>query len=428
MKKAISLITILVILAGVILAGSPAKCLGGSYPEEAHSIQQTIDGGYIVAGYTRSNDGDVSGSHGRRDSWIVKLNEKGELEWQKCLGGSDDDWAYSIQQTKDGGYIIASWTKSNDGNVSGNHGGWDYWIVKLNEKGELEWQKCLGGSDDDMAYSIQQTSDGGYIVAGRTESNDGDVSGNHGGWDYWIVKLNEKGELEWQKCLGGSDDDMALSIQQTSDRGYIVAGETKSNDGDVSGFHGGYGGGDSWIVKLNEKGELQWQKCLGGSIGEIAHSIQQTSDEGYIVAGETWSHDGDVSGCHSAGDYWWIVKLNNKGELEWQKCLGGLHFDVAQSIQQTSDEGYIVAGYTQSNDGDISGNHGSWDYWIVKLNYNGELEWQKCLGGSDEDKAHCIQQTSDGGYIVAGFTESNDGDVSGNHGYADYWIVKLETE
>ena len=347
------------------------------------------------------------------------------IEWQKCLGGSNDDWAYSIQQTSDSGFIVAGYTESSNGDVSGNHGDYDYWVVKLNSSGDILWQKCLGGTNVDQAFSIQQTSDGGFIVAGGTFSNDGDVSGNHGNSDYWVVKLNSSGTIEWQKCLGGTDGDYANSIQQTSDGGFIVAGQTYSNDGDVSGNHGG---SDAWVVKLNSSGTILWQKCLGGTVyGAIAYSIQQTSDGGFIVAGETRSYNGDVSGNHGGIDYW-VVKLDSLGDIEWQKCLGGTNNDYARSIKQTSDGGFIVAGFTMSNDGDVSGNHGWNDAWVVKLNSSGDIEWQKCLGGTDYDDAKSIQQTSDGGFIVAGFTASNDGDVSGNQGNSDAWVVKLTNE
>jgi len=295
------------------------------------------------------------------------------IEWQKALGGSNDDEAYSVQQTSDGGYIVAGSTRSNDGDVSGNHEEvwwlvWDFWVVKLDRYGDIEWQKCLGGSDSDWAESIQQTSDGGYIVAGYTGSNDGDVSGNHGEKDFWVVKLDRYGNIKWQKALGGSDSDWAYNIQQTSDGEYIVAGYTGSNDGDVSGNHGEK---DFWVVKLDRYGNIEWQKCLGGSGGggsggDYAYSVQQTSDGGYIVAGETWSNNGDVSGYHGGGDVW-VVKLDRYGDIKWQKCLGGSSWDWAYSIQQTNDGGYIVAGLTRSNDGDVSGNHGEKDFWVVKL-------------------------------------------------------------
>jgi hypothetical protein len=405
------------------------KCLGGTVTDEANSIQQTSDGRFIVAGYTFSNDGDVSGNHGNSDYWVVKLNSSGDILWQRCLGGTDDDYAYSIQQTSDGGFIVAGQTYSNDGDVSGNHGYDDAWVVKLNSSGDIEWQKCLGGTDDDYAYSIQQTSDGGFIVTGYTESNDGDVSGNHSNWgwdDAWVVKLNSSGDIEWQKCLGGTNDDRAYSIQQTSNGGFIVAGYTYSNDGDVSGNHGYW---DTWVVKLNSSGDIEWQKCLGGTSDDYANSIQQTSDGGFIVAGRTNSNDGDVSANHGGYSDAWIVKLNSSGDIEWQKCLGGTSDDYANSIQQTSDSGFIVAGYTSSNDGDVAGNHGVYsDAWVVKLNSSGDIEWQKCLGGTSGDYANSIQQTSDSGFIVVGYTFSNDYDVSENHGYDDAWVVKLINE
>jgi len=396
------------------------KCLGGSDYDVAYSIQQTSDGGYIVAGYTYSNDGDVSGNHGSSDYWVVKLNSVGAIDWQKCLGGSSTDRAHSIQQTSDGGYIVAGVTYSSDGDFSDNHGGADYWIVKLNSLGDIDWQKCLGGSSSDWAHSIQQTSDGGYIVAGYTYSNNDDVSGNHGDADFWVVKLESNGDIEWQKCLGGTLDEYATSVQQTSDGGYIVTGETRSNDGDVSGNHGSY---DYWVVKLDQYGTILWKKCFGGSNGDWPFSVQQTSDGGYIVAGETWSNDGNVSGNHGSSDFW-LAKLDASGSLLWQKCLGGTSNDVAHSIQKTSDGGYIVAGQTYSNNGDVSGNHGAYDYWMVKLESNGDLQWQKCLGGTSNDVAYSVQQRSGEGHIVAGETHSNNGNVSDNHGYADYWVVK----
>ncbi|HOK21331.1 MAG TPA: hypothetical protein PLO66_01410 [Bacteroidales bacterium] len=397
------------------------KCLGGSNDDWAYSIQQTSDGGFIVAGYTNSNDGDVSGNHGDSDAWIVKLNSSGDIEWQKCLGGTNVDVANSIQQTSDEGFIVACYTNSIDGDVSGNHGSSDAWVVKLDSSGDIQWQKCLGGTSTDEANSIQQTSDGGFIVAGKTWSNDGDVSGNHGDRDAWVVKLSSSGNILWQKCLGGTNWDKAYSIQQTSDGGFIVAGSTESNDGDVSGNHVSY---DAWVVKLNSSGDIEWQKCLGGTNWDYAYSMQQTSDNGFIVVCYTNSDDGDVSGNHGESDYW-VVKLDSSGDIQWQKCLGGTSTDEANSIQQTSDGGFIVAGGTYSNDGDVSGFHGYRDAWIVKLNSSGDIEWQKCLGGTFDDYANSIQQTSDGGFIVAGETWSDDGYVSGRHGGSDYWVVKL---
>ncbi len=398
--------------------------LGGDGNDKATSIVQTDDGGYIVAGYSDSNDGDVSGNHGNIDYWVVKLDASGGITWQKSLGGSGNDEATSIVQTDDGGYIVAGESNSNDGEVSGNHGGYDYWVVKLDASGGISWQKSLGGSSYDSANSIIQTSDGGYIVAGTSSSTDGEVSGNHGGNDYWIVKLDADGGISWQKSLGGSNHERAYSIVQTTDGGYVVAGESSSNDGEVSGNHGGY---DYWVVKLDASGGISWQKSLGGSSYDSANSIIQTSDGGYIVAGQAYSNNGNVSGNQGNADYW-VVKLDASGGISWQKSLGGTADDFAYSIFQTTDGGYIVAGYSNSNNRDVSGNHGNNDYWIVKLDVDGGISWQKSLGGTADDFAYSIFQTTDGGYIVAGQAYSNDGDVSGNHGSDDYWIARLDKD
>ncbi|HYV94895.1 MAG TPA: T9SS type A sorting domain-containing protein [Chitinophagales bacterium] len=414
-----------------------AKCLGGNSDDFGYSVQQTIDGGFIVAGSSMSNNGDVSGNHGYHDVWIVKLDSAGNIIWQKSFGGSAGDFAYSIQQTLEGGFIIAGWSNSIDGDVTGNHGNDDYWIVKLDMSGALVWQKSLGGSGNDQAQSVQQTTDSGFIVAGFSFSNDGDVSGNHGYGDYWIVKLDTEGNLEWQKCLGGSANDQAHSISTTTDGGFVVAGYSFSNDFDVSGNHGG---SDYWIVKLSSIGNLEWQKSLGGSDNEQGYSIQQATDGSFIVAGHSFSNDGNVSGNHGSCDYW-IVKIDMDGNIVWQKSLGGTSDDRAYSIQLTSDGGFIIAGSPVSNNGDVSGNHGFLDYWLIRLDTNGNLIWQKCLGGSRGDLTFAVQQTSDNGFIVAGNSISNDGDVTGWHEgyyvmyygadtifYSDYWIVKLSSD
>jgi hypothetical protein len=419
------------------------KCYGGSIADGAKSIQQTIDGGYIIAGETYSNDGDVSGNHDTTgsyyDFWILKINSIGSIQWQKCFGGSSYDKANSIRQTYDGGYIVAGSTGSHDGDVDGNNDTvsfhYDFWIIKLDSIGAIQWKKCFGGSSKDEANSIRQTYDGGYIVAGSTSSHDGDVNGNHDSISYhddaWIIKLDSVGGIQWKKCFGGSNDDEAWSIQQTLDSGYIYTGTTFSNNGDVSGNHGF---SDCWVCKLNSAGNIQWEKCLGGSNLDNARSIQQTIDGGYIIAGNTQSNDGDVSGNHnSTGQFfdYWIIKLNSIGVIKWQRCMGGSGQDIASDIKQTIDKGYIVSGWTQSNNGDVSGIHGqdtiynSPDYWIVKIDSVGIIQWQKCLGGSGQDYAYSIEQSNDLGYIVAGSAQSNDGDVVGYNGGEDVWIVKI---
>jgi len=398
--------------------------LGGSGSELLPEVQQTSDGGYFVLTKTESNDGDVIGQHGSFDGWGVKLSVTGAIEWQRAFGGSGFEAIEGFSQTSDGGFVIIGGTTSSNGDILFNHGGEDLFIIKLDNTGSVQWSRAFGGSDYERAYAIQQTTDEGFIVAGTTNSNDGQVSGNHGDGDIWVLKLNSLGNIQWKKALGGSSMEQPGSIQQTTDGGYVVAGLTWSNDLDVSGSNGGR---DFWVVKLSEEGMIEWQKALGGSVSDDAHSIFQTNDGGYIVEGYTYSNDGDVTGQHGGNDHW-IVKLSEVGDIQWEKALGGSGQDAIYSIQQTTDGGFVLAGESESSNGDVPENQGLEDLWMVKLSDLGEVQWTISLGGSKEDEAKIIQQTSDGGYFVLGTSFSNNGDVTGQHGNGDFWILKFSPD
>jgi hypothetical protein len=445
MRK-ILLVTMLLLAVNNVFAQAPniqwAKCYGGSFGDNATSILPTKDGGYIIAGGTFSNDGDVIGHHGAdstADVWIVKIDDTGAIKWQKSLGSIHMEGANSMAHTSDGGYIVAGYASSNGGIVSGNHGNVDYWVVKIDDTGAIQWQKSYGGTNYDVAFSIIQTKDSGYVVAGSSFSNDGDVTGHHGSNiypDYWIVKLDDTGIIEWQKSLGGTNNDDATSILQTSDGGYIVAGYSSSNDGDVVGHHVNSMTitNDYWVVKLDGEGVIQWQKSLGGKYEDEATIILPTKDGGYIVGGGAASNDGDVTGHHGSTYIFdcWVVKINDTGAIQWQKSFGGSNADEVESIKETNEGGYIVAGYSRSNDGDATinhGNNGSEDFWVVKLDDTGSLQWQKSLGGSVSEIASSVLETADSGYIVAGGATSFFGDISGHHGISgnsDCWVVKLK--
>jgi hypothetical protein len=401
------------------------KTYGGSNNEDARCVSQTLDGGYILVGFTLSTNGDVIGSHGGGDIWVLKLDSGGNLEWKKTYGGTDLDVGYAIQQCNDGGYIMAGTVFSKDGDVSGHHDDDDAWVVKLDNQGNIEWQRALGGSGWDEARCIQQTTDGGFIMAGWSGSLDGDVTGNHGALDFWLVKLNPTGAIQWQKSLGGSSIDMARSLKATDDGGYIVAGQTMSNDGQVSGNNGN---DDYWVVKLDSFGAIEWQNTLGGTGSDIGQSVALCNDTGYYVVGTTGSaNNGDVMGYHGGLDVW-VVKLSKLGEIEWSLALGGSEPDHGYAISKTIDDGCIVAGSTESQDGDVQGNDGGADLWVIKLSEGGIIEWQKTLGGTQAEQGFDINQVSDDGFIATGFTRSNDGDVTDNSGGKDYWVIKLAPE
>jgi hypothetical protein len=366
----------------------------------------------------------VTKNNGEADIWIVKIDLLGNIQWQKSFGGSQWDAASSIRETVDGGFIIAGSTSSDNGDVTQNNGSSDVWLIKLDKNGNFLWQKFFGGSAFDESNTIQKTPDGGFIIAVQSESNDGDVTGNHGENDFWILKVDAQGNIQWEKCFGGSKDDIPYSILVTDDRGFIIAGSSESNDGDLTGNHGKE---DAWIVKLDSLGNIEWQKNLGGSEMDEARDIQETSDGNFIIAGMTQSTDGDVTKKNKNADFW-IVKLDYQGNIIGQNTFDKEDGDAAFSIQETADGGFIVAGETWSIAWAGTESSGNTDFWVIKVDAQLNLEWQKTLGGRRNDYAQSVLVTSDGGYIIIGASESNDGDVTGNHGSRDFWLVKLQGE
>ena len=420
-------------LAAPVAAGDPRPVpawnltLGGSGNDYADAVQQTSDGGYVLAGYTTSpHDGDVGPTHGGHDYWVVKLDSAGRLAWNTSLGGDTTDVAFAVEQTTDGGYVVAGMTSSNQtGDVGLNHGGMDAWVVRLDAAGKKVWNRTIGGNGQETALSAQQTADGGYILAGESSSNQsGDVGSTHGSGDCWVVKLDGVGQIAWNATLGGSAYDSFSAVQQTSDGGYIVAGKTWSNDGDVGPNHGDC---DAWVVKLDGTGRIAWNATLGGAGHDEAYDVQPAGDGGYIVAGSTDSdQSGDIGPTRGNADYW-VVKLDGAGRVAWNTTLGGTGRDEAYAVQPAGDGGYVVAGETGSDQsGDVGFNHGLSDCWVVKLDGAGRQAWNLTLGGSEDDIAFAVQPTGDGGYVLAGSTDSSEsGDVGLTRGGTDYWVVKL---
>ncbi len=341
--------------------------------------------------------------------WFILLTatvHAQEIEWQNTIGGNNTDQLYSIQQTSDGGYILGGVSISDiSGDKTENsQGDYDYWVVKLDSTGNIQWQNTIGGSGYDQLYSIQQTSDGGYILGGYSNSGiSGDkTESSQGDYDYWVVKLDAIGNIQWQTTIGGNDADWLYSVQQTTDGGYILGGYSLS---DISGdkTEGTQGGNDYWVVKLDASGNIQWQNTIGGNNDDNLTSIQQTTDGGYILGGYSYSDiSGDKTENSQGSDDYWVVKLNASGNIQWQNTIGGSGYDQLYSIQQTSDGGYILGGYSESNiSGDKTENsQGFDDYWVVKLDTTGNIQWQNTIGGSNFDYLTSVQKTSDGGYII----------------------------
>ncbi len=397
-----------------------ASCFGGSNSDMLRSIYSD-DYDFIAAGLSYSSDGDVLNNKGASDFWIVKIETQGQLQWQKSFGGSDADCANSIWQTSNGNYVIAGYTLSNDGDVSGNHGGSDVWVIKIDASGNLLWQKCFGGTNDEVARSIKETTDGGYIVAGYASSNNGDVSNNHGGRDFWLLKLNSNGELQWQKTFGGSYDDEANAVAVCPDGGYIIVGSSYSNDGDLEANYGQY---DYWIVKTDANGNMLWQKNMGGSADDQAKDVSLLDDGSAIIIGQSASNDYDITDNHGGYDYW-VIELNNDGQIDWKKSFGGTNDDYGTTVSAENGNTYI-SGYSNSSDGDIQNNHGSYDFCTFKIGVKGQIIWSRCFGGGSDDFARASDRNIYGDLILAGTTYSDDGDVLSNHGMCDFWVLKTE--
>lgn len=394
---------------GVTVSATPAfqRMFGGNNDDAAYSISKTSDGGYVVAGYSESTDLPFLINHGESDCYIVKLDSNGNLEWQKLHGSVNDDVAHSIQQTDDGGYIVAGYWEVIAGDED------DYYVLKLNASGNRSWERACGGGSYDKAYACQQTTDGGYIVGGISYSSDIPGLTNSGKSDCYIVKLFSDGVTSWEVMFGGNGIDSAFSLELTDDGGYVIAGITESTD--IPGFtHKGFG--DFYVAKLDSSGNLSWQKMFGGNGMDYIFSIQQTADGGYVAAGRTGSTD--IPGLPNSGSNGYVVKLDSNGDISWQKIIdtgailsikqtsgggyvvagrtsgsvlgmpsaqyhimeleangntswektyGGSDDDYPDSILTIAGGGYIVAGYSSSTDIPGATNNGGTDCYIIKL-------------------------------------------------------------
>ena len=406
-------------------------CVGGSGDDQALDVVQRPDGGFIAVGSTTSDDGDVALNQGGIDLWVVAVSADGVLEWERTFGGTDMDIAFSVAVSGDGGYLIAGHTMSLNGDVTGNHGFTDAWLLKIDGTGELIWQRAYGGSAFEGAKCVRATMDGGFVFCGFAGSVDGDVSGVYNTNnpncnptlcdDFWVVKTDADGEIAWQGAYGGGDGDYAHSIVQMANGGYTAAGVSTSQDGDVSDPHGTE---NLWVVRLDPDGILLGEHSFGGTQYQGAEAIAPGNEGGSVVCGHTYSQDGDVIGQHGDADRW-IFGMDANGSLLWQRPLGGSQEDSGTDLIRTLDGVFVASGLSSSNDGDATAHQGIGDAWVTALDSTGQLLWQYSFGGSDADGLSAVQETEDLGFIAAGGTRSNDGDVFGNHGAWDLWLVKL---
>ncbi|MFB0515401.1 MAG: hypothetical protein ACETWG_02205 [Candidatus Neomarinimicrobiota bacterium] len=358
------------------------RTFGGRLDEVGHSMLQTFDGGFVIVGMTGSYGA------GSNDVWLIKISAAGEEEWNRTYGGTLWDEGFSVQQTADSGYVITGITESYGA------GDYDVWLIKLNAEGSEEWTRTFGGGLWDGAASVCQTSDGGYILTGYTDSF------GEGPGDVWLIKTDSDGREVWNRTYGGSGWDGGRSVLQTSEGGYIVAGYTESYR--VKGY-------DVWLLKVEASGDTIWSRTHGGRGTNMAHAVAHTADGGYIIAGRT-----DLLG--TAGYDALLIKTDPEGKEVWTRTFGGDQDDLANSVQQTSDNGFIIVGYTYSYGAGMS------DIWLIKTDAEGTESWTRTYGEAYRDVGHSALQTADSGYVIVGNTESF------SAGDYDIWFIRTNAE
>ncbi len=401
------------------------KSLGGSKKDAGNDIQFTSDGGFIVLGTTLSGDADAQTIplHGGEEVFILKFDAAREMEWRKRLGGTASDYGIKIKELAGGGYIVLGETTSpNNGDVSGVHGNpvvsvpADLWIVRLDAGGNILWQKCLGGTGVEQAGSIDMTSSGGFIISGNTTSTNGDVSGNHGSGDAWVVEINATGNILWQKCYGGTAYEGVALIKSLPAGGYVFTAATRSVNGDVTPNNPE----DIWVVRIDATGNILWQQCYGGSDPETPGNIVALND-GFVVGGTTASSDWSINNLGKTDG--WIFKTDLSGNLLWQETVGGMGDDRVNDIIPAADGGFFMTGGTYTAH---CFNNGLEDYWLVKTDRDGKFKWEKLQGGTKEDYISAITQASNGSLYVTGASMSDDRDIIGHHNSSNPLFIPME--
>ncbi|WP_243473536.1 hypothetical protein [Winogradskyella sp. MH6] len=346
------------------------KTYGGSLDDRGSDIIQTSDGGYAILGYSFSNDGDATENAGLQDYWLVKLDANGNISWEKSFGYQGADSGITMTETNDQGFLVtgildvtASGGEGNSSRNANRHAGGDYWALKLDISGNLEWSHYFGGNFTDTPYGVVQTNDNGYIVVGSSDSEDTDISSNIGTYDFWVIKISESGDLVWEKSFGGSQIDEARAIVKTNDGNYIIAGDTRSSDNDVSQNKGA---ADLWFIKISPSGNLIWERTIGGSSFDVARAIKKSQNNGFLLSGSSRSSDMDVSENKGQNDAW-VLKTDNNGNLLWETTVGGSNIDFSYDVVELINGSVIAVGDTASSDGDIIENKGFTDLLIIKI-------------------------------------------------------------
>ena len=414
-----------------------SKVYGGSQDDTFHEVIATTEGGFAALGFSQSVDGDIVDNTEQVNMyWLVKTDNEGNIQWSKTYGGSDDDRGEHLIQTNDGGFLLAGYTTSSDGDISQNAGFYDHWLLKLDASGNIQWERSYGFSGSDQLFSVIQTTDGGYFTGGFLDVSASGGDGNngftdtnntsntkatqHGVGEFWGHKLDANGDMMWRRYFGGTNNDRAYQILEAEDGGILMVGASESNDFDITDPRGSY---DFWAVRIDSSGGLVWEQSYGGSEIDIAYAATKTPDGGYILIGDSRSDDLDVTDPKGNADVW-LVKIDDQGNLLWQKNLGGSNFESARAIIPFG-AGYALTGGARSADGDVTVNNGQNDIWIATIDLNGNLIKQQSFGGNNQDFGYGIAR-SQNSLIIVGDTQSTNGNLISSNGGVDAVLIKLQ--
>jgi hypothetical protein len=441
--KNLLLFSLLVVAGNVSFSQTPEiiwqNSIGGNNPDFFRSGVLLADNTVLIGGASNSaiSDDKSENSFGGEDYWVLNIDATGNIIWDNTIGGSADDYLKTAIPTNDGGYLIAGYSNSGiSGNKSTtNIGDFDYWLIKLNADLSVAWEKNYGGAAADLLSDVKQTTDNGFIVVGTSKSPSNIYKSEmpKGGNDYWILKLDAAGNIEWDKSYGSSGQDMCNNVIITADSNYLVCGysyaaasadKTENNHSDSSDF---------WILKLNTAGDIIWQNTIGGTHTDVVNDAVAMPGGGCILAGVSWSNISDdksenTIGYGIGGDIW-LVRINESGVVVWDKTIGGNGDDGAKSLSITSDNKLLIGAYSISN---ISGDKTessfahTTDYWLVKTSMSGNVIWDKTIGGADVETMRMAFEIAPTKYIIGGTSISP---VSGNKteadlgGPGDFWMV-----
>ena len=413
---------------GYVFSG--VQLFGGSEEDIAHAVISTHDGGFAVLGNTKSVNGDIVDKTVEvSDLLLIKYTANGTLAWSATYGGSQDDRGHSLVQLADGGYVLLGYSMSDDLDASANQGQHDNWVIRVDATGQLLWEKSFGFPGHDHAYNIIATQDGGLLFNGFLDvtSSQGagasskmePTSARHGVGEFWVHKIDSAGNIQWRYYFGGTNNDRSYDAVETSDGSFIVVGTSESDDVDISQSRGDY---DIWVVKLNSSGELLWEKSLGGSAYDGANAVVLDTEENILVLGHTLSQDQDISSPLGNADAW-LTKLSPTGELLLEFTYGGTAFDAGRDLMLNREQVWLC-GFSRSADIDLAENKGDNDVFLFQLNDRLLPDQRFSLGGNAADLAHAMTLLADQSIVVVGSTESTNGLFENNHGDKDVFIAR----